>query len=211
MDALLVLLALSVIPAAVYAAHGGGSGRVWGLVAKGVRENGNAYRQSRTVLLGPGAAPIVVRLAAFSSFFLGVMVVPGIFAALVGFFASLMMLSEGHFEPLLVTLELSAPTGIYVALLLLSAGSSMLSRGRDAAVNARKAARWAIGHNVVLLVHVGLSVLWHRDGAGFGLGSLVYGCVSIGQALLVQRAAAALDAYERRAEDLQDVVGAAVG
>jgi hypothetical protein len=96
-------------------------------------------------------------------------------------------------EPMLIVLILSAPTGLYVAGQLLSTGSAMLRREENASAQARRAARWAIGHNLVLLFAIGACALGHFDAAF--LGPVVYALVSIAHALLLLRAAQALDAY----------------
>ena len=79
------LLLMLVVPFSVYEAHRGGRGPAWGLVAAGREQRGRGvYRGTRSTLWTPGSAPLAVRLAALSSFFLGQMIVPGALAAVVG-------------------------------------------------------------------------------------------------------------------------------
>ncbi len=195
-----ILLAL-VVPVGGYLLHGGGGSRAWGLVAAGEEvSGGGAYRRTRSTLWKRGSAPVAVRVAALSSFFLGQMIVPGVLAALAGAFFTFAMVMDGKVMPVLLVLTLSSPTGIMVAAHLLSAGSAMLDRTTDAAFKARRAARWAIGHNVVLLASLGLAAALSRDGdqPWVALGPAIYACVSLAQALLVRGAAGAIDAYAMR-------------
>lgn len=165
----------------------------WGLVFRGfVRRGSSAYRAAEVAVWQAGKAPLAVRAAAITSFVLGQMVVPGALLALVGLLVLLASLSRDP-EPILVVLMLSAPTGLYVAGALLSAGSAMLRREANASAQARRAARWALGHNVALLVGLGACALGHLHEAL--LGPAVYALVSIAHALLLLHAARALDAY----------------
>jgi hypothetical protein len=168
----------------------------WGLVFRGfVQRGSSAYRAAEVPVWKEGRAPLAVHAAAVSSFILGQMIVPGALCALVG----LLMLAEmlgrpwRDVEPLLIVLILSAPTGLYVAGSLLSTGGAMLRREADASTQARRAARWAIGHNVALLFAIGACALGYFDAAY--LGPVAYALVSIAHALLLLRAARALDAY----------------
>jgi hypothetical protein len=195
-----LLALLFVVPVGLYLLLGGGRGRVWGLVFAGEGTRGvGAYRESPVRTWKRGAAPLSVRIASLSSFFLGQMILPGALAALIGLIAAAEVLAKGRVNgggALIVVLEASAPTGLVVAAHLLGAGSAMIARSDDAAAKARAAARWAIGHNVALLIAMAaIAIAMPRD-AAMVLPSVAYACVSIGQALLLRRAAASLDAYD---------------
>lgn len=189
-----LVVAVTVTPALLYMG-GRVSGReAWGLVLGGhVRRGASAYRAAEAPVWVKGDAPIVVRIAAITSFLLGQMVVPG---ALLGAFGFLVTLGGafGHIEPVIFTLVLSVPTGLYVAGRLLGAGLAMLRNHPEAARRARGAARWAIGHNVVLLFALGLCVFGSREPA-LVIFPAVYALVSITQAILLQYAAGRLEAY----------------
>lgn len=196
------LLVLLVIPVGLYLVHERGKGRAWGMVPAGEETRGaGAYRTAQVRTWKRGAAPWTVRIAALSSFFLGQMILPGAFAALVGLLITAGAIARGSVPPLLIITLLSAPTGLVVAAHLLAAGSAMLARHADAAEKARRAARWALGHNLVLLPALGLGALLEPREAGWGIASAIYCLVSIGQAVIVLRAAAAIEAYETRQDE----------
>jgi hypothetical protein len=193
---IVVVLAL-VVPVGVYVSHGGGGGRVWGLVTAGEEvRGGGAYRTARATLWKRGAAPLTVRVAALSSFFLGQMILPGALAAVVGLLVTIVAVGHAKEIAVLVVVQLSAPTGLVVAAYLLAAGAAMLERAEDAAVKARRAARWALVHNLVLLAGLAAATAIERDAAA--VVPALYACLSIGQALLVRRAADAIEAYTAR-------------
>jgi hypothetical protein len=202
MDFLFFPLLVLVVPAGLYLFHGGGRSQVWGLVAAGQQAQGSgAYRQARSTLWKRGSAPISVRIAALSSFFLGQMILPGGLAALVGMVATLETIGKSHPSPLLIIIQLSSPTGLIVAAYLLSAGSAMISRAEDAVLKARRAARWALGHNLVLLVGLGVGAALEGSEAVWALAPAIYCCISIAQALLVRRAASSIEAYSAKQEE----------
>jgi len=193
---LLYLLALILpLPLVLYVIGLDRGRGAWGLVFRGfVQRGSSAYRAAEVPVWKEGKAPLAVHAAAITSFVLGQMVLPGGLAALVGFLMLPEVLTRsGGSEPLLVVLVLSAPTGLYVAAALLSAGSAMLRRDADASEKARKAGRWAIGHNVLLLVAIAACALGSFD--AFYLGPVAYALVSLAQAALLLRAARSLDAY----------------
>jgi hypothetical protein len=193
-----IILAL-IVPGGAYLLHGGGGSRVWGLVAAGEEaRGGSVYRRARATLWKRGSAPLTVRIAALSSFFLGQMIVPGVLAALLGAWVTIATTMEGRPLPVLIVVTLSGPTGVVVAARLLVAGSAMLERRDDAVLKARHAVRWVIGHNVVLLGALAVSTGLAMDEAAGAVAPAVYACISIGQALLVRRAAAAIEAYGAR-------------
>jgi hypothetical protein len=191
---LVVVIVFSIVPFILYLGQGGGHGPSWGMVAAGERMLGvGAYRQQQVMRWKRGSAPLVVRAAALTSFYLGQMVVPGGFLALAGL--------AFVFEPpslgaLWIALEISAPTGIVVATFLLGAGWAMLEGDRAAVAKARRAWRWAIFHNVGLLVALGMAVAADPREPEVCILPCVYSFVSILQALLVRRAAAAIEAYD---------------
>jgi hypothetical protein len=202
------LIALAAaIPALMYALLGGGRGKVWGLVPNGVEQRGpSVYRGAPVIRWKEGAAPMVVRVAAFSSFFLGQMVVPGALAALVGLIVLFGMFANGKMEPVLFVSILSGPTGVIVAGYLLSAGSALLKRDEAAAARARGAAAWALWHNGILMALMLVALAAggvESDGGLVALAALtlIYGGISIAQAYLLRKAAAALESYSASAEE----------
>ena len=195
MTSILLVAALCLtLPTLLYLGFGRGRGAEWGLVSTDRESVGEgAYRRAHVKRWKLGSAPLVVRAAAVSSFFLGQMIVPGALAALLGF----AMLFESHrVPPLWWVLQLSSPTGLAVAGLLLSAGWAMLARDPSAVVKARRAASWAIGHNLALLLGLGFAVSADPEQALVAVPCCIYACFSIGQAVVVRRAAAALTAYD---------------
>lgn len=197
------LALLFAVPTLLYVA-GRHSGRgVWGLVVRGWEERGaGAYRSAKVPVFVRGTAPFSVKVAAATSFLLGQMIVPGVFAALVGFIASLSMLgsSTEPVEPLILILTLSAPSGLWVAGGLLGAGMFLLRRDPSAAQVARRVSRLSITHNVVLVLAVTVMALLH-EGPDDGVWlPVIYAFVSILQAAVLLVAAQALD--ERAAEEV---------
>lgn len=195
MSFLVVLgIVFSVLPSLLYFGQQRGRGPGWGLVAAGEEKMGQgAYRETRVTRWKRGKAPPVVRVAALSSFFLGQMVLPGGLAALVGIFA---VLGDGHGPAIWWVLELSAPTGLVVAVFLLSAGWTMLESGSQAVAKARRAATWAIVHNLVLVAALGVAVAADGREVDSAILPCFYAAVSIVQALVVQRAARAIEVYD---------------
>jgi hypothetical protein len=197
-----ILLILLVVPIGLYLFHGRGRGSAWGLVPAGEEVRGaGAYRETRVRTWKRGEAPLSVRVAALSSFFLGQMILPGGLAALVGLMVTATAIAKGNAPPLLIILTLSAPTGLVVAAQLLAAGSAMLAHADDAAQKARVAVRWALGHNVVLLFAIGMGALAEPREADYGALPALYAVFSIAQALLVRHAASVIEAYRARQDD----------
>jgi hypothetical protein len=195
MAVLLVTVVLfSIIPFILYFGQGGGHAPSWGVIAAGEEQLGaGAYRQQRVMRWKRGSAPPVVRAAAITCFYLGQMVVPGGFLALAG----LAFVFEPPAPPTVWTvLELSAPSGMIVATLLLGAGWTMLEGTPDAVPAARRAWRWAIVHNVGLVVALTVAAAGDPSEWEACVMPLTYAGVSIVQALLVWRAAAAVAAYD---------------
>ena len=194
MDLILLTFALcSIVPWVLYLGQGGGLGPSWGVIAAGERVFGTgAYRKQTVTRWKRGAAPLLVRVTAFSCFYLGQMVVPGAFAALAGI---AVVFDASRASPVWVVIELSAPTGLIVAALLLDAGWSLLEGDPAAGHRARRAARWSVTHNLVLLACLGVAVACDAPESASALFPCVYACVSLAQAALVVRAGAAADAY----------------
>jgi hypothetical protein len=190
----ILVIVFSIIPSLLYFGQQRGRGPGWGLVAAGDEKLGQgAYRETRVVRWKRGKAPLVVRVAALSSFFLGQMVLPGGLAALVGIFA---VFADQRGPAIWWVLELSAPTGLVVATFLLSAGWTMLESGSQAVAKARRAARWAIVHNLVLVGALGVAVAADGREVEAAIVPCLYAALSIAQALVVQRAARAIEAYD---------------
>lgn len=207
MDLVYFVAMLFALPTLLYVAGRYAAPAVWGLVVKGHETRGGGiYRAAVVPILKPGSAPFVVKAAAVSCFLFGQMAVPGALAALVGLYVTATMLfdSSEHFQPLIGLLTLSAPSGLYIAGGLISAGMLMLRRDIGAAQLARKIARVSLIHNGVLMAIVLVLCLVPRiEMIGAAL-PLVYGTLSILQALLVRAAADELDRLDVRDEPVRD-------
>jgi hypothetical protein len=59
--------------------------------------------------------------------------------------------------------------------------------------------RWSVLHNLALLVGLGVAAAVDPSAPGACVAPCVYACLSLAQALLVQRAAAAVEAYDGQA------------
>jgi hypothetical protein len=179
----------------------------WGMIRDGkIRFRGGAYRSYREapqIRWVEGRAPAVVRVAAFTSFCLGQMLIPGIPGALLLILITFGTWIEGCPAPVLIVLSLSAPTGLLVAARVLGAGLGLLQRAPHAADRARTAARWELCHNVALsvfiavLLGIGVDETEARWCCGVTLVLAVAACLHAG---LLFTAADALDAYNEEAE-----------
>jgi hypothetical protein len=202
MDLLVLLFVLLVLPSALYLL-GGRSGDVWGLVRRGQAKVGRGlYRAAPMILWARGKAPLSVRVAAFTSFLLGQMVIPGTVAAFVGFIVLFASLANGQLNLSLILLTLSAPTGIVVAGRLLAAGLKLLQRDARAVEQARRAARWELWHNGVLLGGLCLTALVGNEKDQIAcLVVAVPAILAIAHGLLLHRAASTLEAYDAAQDD----------
>ncbi|WP_437664928.1 hypothetical protein [Sorangium sp. So ce1182] len=200
----LTLTALALFaPLCAYIALRVSGRRAWGVVQDGhVSQGAGVYRSAAVPTWKRGSPPFVVRAASFSSLLLGQMVVPGGLAAVLGLLLVLESLGKTWREPLLFmgVLVLSAPTGLAVAIKLLSAGQAMARRGPGAITSTRSAARWAIWHNLALSAGLAVVPLLEPafDSADIMPLLVCYGyvAVSLAHALLLRRAARALEAYD---------------
>jgi hypothetical protein len=172
--------------------------RSWGLVRDGrTTQAPGTYRGMPRAVWVEGSAPVIVRVAAFSSFFLGQMIIPGALAAILGFIALVGTIAQGKLSMTLCIVTLSAPTGLIVAGRLLAAGIAMLGRNPAAVARAHTGAAWEIRHNVILLSALCLSAILGDTGERIGcamIGAITV--LAIGHGVLLQRAAAALVAFE---------------
>lgn len=199
-----ILLVVMVVPGFMYVFGRAKNPGAWGLVFRGYEKpTASAYRSAPKPVWEKGRPPIVVHVAALSSFILGQMVVPGALAALAGLIASLEVLTKSspHSEIVIPILTLSAPTGLFIAGRLLGTGLALIQRDAGAAASARKLARFSIAHNVILMAALGVSQLVGRQVESAFL-LFVYPTISIIQAVIVHRAARALD--ERDAQEERD-------
>jgi hypothetical protein len=150
------------------------------------------YRGPAMPLLVPqaspraGGAPGVVRAAAFASYFLGQMFLPGLLCAIYGL--------------LCCGLGLVGIPGLYLAFRIFVLGTHLLRREPGVAERAERAARLAFALNAVV-VAAGLGFVWvfgHEEyeiqGVYFGVFLIAYALVSIGHGVLLKRAAAAIRA-----------------
>ncbi|MEO7327476.1 MAG: hypothetical protein ABI193_02785 [Minicystis sp.] len=181
-----------------------GSRKNWGMIRDGsTTQAPGTYRATPRAVWVEGSAPIVLRIAAFSSFLLGQMIIPGGFAAIIGFIALVASLAEGRFSLTLLVITLSAPTGLIVAGRLLSAGIALLGRKYVAAERARSAASWEIGHNVVLLAALCVAALVgkHEEQVCCAMIGAVT-VLAIAHGLLLRRAVVALAAFDLAEREL---------
>ena len=195
----LLLMALPiVVPAAMYFSGRSAGRKTWGLVLRGYEKHGNgAYRVQVRPVWAAGKPPLSVHLAAISSFILGQMVVPGAFAALIGLVVSFEILFRGPHSPgeyVVLILIASVPTGLMIGGRLLNMGLILLQREPGAAQKARDLARFSLIHNVVLILLEGLVFVFGGNDAVYF--PVAYQCVSIAQALLLLKAASALDSHD---------------
>ena len=136
------------------------------------------YRTGAPVIPGyVGRAPGLVRLAAASCYVFGAMFVPGAVLALFGLFAA--------------GLGVLGLPGLFVSARLWGAGGRLLRGTRRGAAEAATSAKIALWFNAVLFVPT--AIFWALD-VDFFLPLVValYALLSIGQALLVLRAARVL-------------------
>lgn len=199
----LVVLSLPVFVPTVMYFSGRSAGReMWGLLLNGYEKQGSgAYRAQMRPVWREGKPPISVRLAALSSFILGQMVVPGALSALIGLLVSLEILSHGPHGPgdyVILAVLASAPTGLMIGGRLLGLGLALLQRTGDAVEKARAVARFSMIHNAVLILVMGLIYsLASNDAVLF---PVMYACVSIGQAMLLFKAARDIEAHGQAEE-----------
>jgi len=147
------------------------------------------YRAAEASTWATVGAPLVVRVAAFTSLLLGQVLVPGVFAALAGLFIVVTRASTEGLSPLALVLLLSAPTGLLVSALLLAAGFALLRREPDAAPRARRAARAELLHHGALLVGVIVSVIAGDVGDRLPCSAIaVFAAASLGHGALLLRA-----------------------
>ncbi|WP_438010885.1 hypothetical protein WME89_20810 [Sorangium sp. So ce321] len=203
---ILTLTALALFaPLCAYIALRVSGRRAWGVVQDGhVSQGAGVYRSVAVPTWKRGSPPFVVRAASFSSLLLGQMVVPGGLAALLGMLflvdAEISRSGRGPLTLLLAVLVLSGPTGLVVAVKLLIAGQAMVRRASSAIASTRSAARWAIWHNLVLSAALAvvpiLEPVFGSDQIAQIEVCYAYVAVSLAHALLLRRAARALEAYD---------------
>ena len=201
-----------IIPCVLYAYAS--SPLAWGMIRDGkIRLRGGgyrAYREAPQIRWVEGHAPPLVRVAAFTSFCLGQMLVPAVPGALLWILIAVATWLDGTPEPLLIGLALASPTGIIVAARVLGAGLGLLQRAPHAAELARSAAWWELGHHLALSVFL-LVLFMSSHGSDNGevqamSGLLAALClVTILHAGLLFWAANALDGYNAAAEVAQPV------
>jgi len=166
----------------------------WGFARAGVEPEGG-YRDAARPRFAPIGAPPIVRAAAFASFLLGQVLIPGVFAAPFGLFVLATRAQHDDWSGLLAVLVVSAPTGLAVAGMQLSAGFALLRRGMDAAGKARRAAQWAAGHHAAFAA--ALLAVAVAGPAGDRVASAAFAAFAaacIGSSALLARAARAVAA-----------------
>jgi hypothetical protein len=178
----LSLLLPLAIPGAVYLAVSRQACRVWPSVVTYEPlevETAGPYRGPAMPILVPrevrtGGPPWVVRAAAFASYFLGQMFVPGLLFGLIGIY--------------FFGLGLISLPGLYLAWKIFGLGTALLNRDPGAADRADRAARFAFILNAVVLV-VGFVFALNSS---FGFFLIGYAVVSIGHGALLRGAASKL-------------------
>jgi hypothetical protein len=139
-----------------------------------------AFRQAEVVAVGaPETVPRVISLAALTSYFCGVSIIPGALAGLVGVFV--------------YGLGLVSIPGIVVAWRIARAGGALMRRAPDAPERARSAANWAIALNVVGIAAMVVVPFFDASWSAFATFSVIYQCCSLAQAALMRRAASVLE------------------
>jgi len=195
---LLLLTIPIIVPAAMYFSGRSAGRKMWGLVLRGYEKHGaGAYRVQVRPVWAAGKPPLSVHIAAISSFILGQMVVPGVFAALVGLVVSFEILFRGPHSPgeyVILVLMGSVPTGLMIGGRLLNIGLILLQREEGAAQKARDLARFSLIHNAVLILLMLLVYAFGGNDAVYF--PVAYQLVSIAQALLLMKAASAIDAHD---------------
>jgi hypothetical protein len=150
-----------------------------------------------------GNPPWIIRVAAFTSFCLGQMIIPAVPGAIFFIVLTIAGALEGPVNPGLIGIGLFMPSAIMVALRVLGAGIGLLQRGPHAASQARSAARWELVHNLGLCVFLlGFVMLARSTGEEELAAGLLFAVslVAMLHAGLLFAAAAALDAYDVSAE-----------
>lgn len=138
---------------------------------------GGIYRAGGEVPRFLGAAPPLVRAAAFSCFLFGQMFVPGLLLGVLG------MVMGG--------IGLVSIPGLITAAKLYRAGLALLRREpRAAYFRARDAAAWALWLNGILMCGSLLALPLLRHPTGWAVAGVLdgYGLLSIAQALLLRQA-----------------------
>lgn len=209
MGIVVFLVAVLLVPVLIYCAHDT-SRLIWGRIHEGQRSGPvSAYRAHLGHVEEPkvhwieGSPPWIIRVAAFTSFCLGQMIIPAVPGAIFFIVLSVARAIEGPVDPGLIGLGLFMPSTIMVALRVLGAGIGLLQRGPHAASQARSAARWELVHNVGFCVFVLAFQILARPAGDEQLGSFLLFAVSLVAMLhsgLLFAAADALDAYDVSAE-----------
>jgi len=201
-----VLVGALLLPCVFYAYAS--SPLAWGMIRDGtIRLRGGAYRvyrEASQLRWVEGRAPWIVRLAAFTSFCLGQMLIPGVPGALLTILIALGTWMDRQPEPLLIGLAVAAPTGVIVAARLLGAGFGLLQRTSHAAERARSAAQWELCHNLVLFIFL-LALFRYtgdesREVRGICVLIAAVNVLAMLHAGLLFTAASALDRYNAAAE-----------
>lgn len=170
----------------------------WGIVSDGWQAAGaGAYRATRVARRASGRAPASVVVAAWSSFFLGQWIVPGALALLLLMVVMAEIPWAGNLA--LLVCVLAAPSGLALGARLLGVGVALLARDFGVEDAARRTARWAFAHNVILIAAMGVAAAIDRTdesialataGASWAVLSVLHGCLLLQAARAVERHAA---------------------
>jgi hypothetical protein len=209
MGIVIFLVAVLLVPVLIYCAHDT-SRLIWGRIHSGQRSGPvSAYRVPVGHVEVPrvhwieGSPPWIIRVAAFTRFCLGQMIIPAVPGAIFLIVLTVARTIEGPNDLGLIGLALFMPSAIMVALRVLGAGIGLLQRGPHAASQARSAARWELVHNLGLCAFVlGFQVLARPAGDEQMAGFLLFAVslVAMLHSGLLFAAADALDAYDVSAE-----------
>jgi hypothetical protein len=209
MGIVVFLVVVLLIPVLIYCAHDT-SRLIWGRIHAGqTRVPVSAYRVHLGHVEEPqihwieGSPPWIIRIAAFTSFCLGQMIIPAVPGAIFFIVLSVARALEGPVDVGMMGVGLFMPSAIMVALRILGAGIGLLQRGPHAASQARAAARWELVHNLGFCVFLlGFLALARSTGEEELAAVLLFvaSLVAIGHAGLLFAAARALDAYDVSAD-----------
>lgn len=131
-----------------------------------------------------GGAPLSLKLAAWSSYFAGQMIVPGALAWAIGW----LILIDGHNDQAVLTLGMLAfPPGVWAAVRVWRAGHAVMAGDRAAAAKAvSEAVSLTLWLNGVEVLASLILLLVHARDAEAAMVNLVYAPLSVAQVLFLR-------------------------
>jgi hypothetical protein len=184
---------------------------LWGhRIAATEAHGASPYRHHRTVKVEDLKEPRLVRATAILTALLGGMMAPGIFAALVGVVAIVVLLSNSAslhtLEELTILLvALSAPSGLVIAYRCARLYGPMLDHQEDVAARMRSLAKHSGIHNTALLA-VYLEYCLSSGSDLAHLGWATYPVISLIHVGLLAAAARTIERRERETEEVDAVL-----